>query len=163
MRKASTAYFNGKVPIIEVDNEEQDNDGSPFRDMNFYSDKELFSVTNPKDHAKKRTIDFVNSDFMNFKNNEARNPGNEFNARMNYNTMRSKHDHNNRLRECCVKSKGNTHKSKNSRSATMRNSIGSQFGKTQTTRAMHQRGKSFNQISNKHVHECDDNIDDIEL
>lgn len=48
MRKASTAVLNNsKAPIIEVDNEEQSFDESPFREQNFYDEKELFQ--NPKD------------------------------------------------------------------------------------------------------------------
>ena len=99
---------------------------------------------------------------MNFKNNEARMPGyDEFQVRMNFNTMRSKKDFNNRTRECCMKHKGNLHTTKHSRSKTMRNAS---FGRNNTINCVHTRGKSYNgTMINIDQETNEDDIDDVDL
>jgi hypothetical protein len=61
---------------------EREKDG----DINLASTIDWFSHS---PNAKKKTRDFVNSDFMKFEENLARGPGDRFQARMEWNTLRS--------------------------------------------------------------------------
>jgi hypothetical protein len=54
--------------------------------MNLHSTIDWFGMS---PNVKKKTNDFINSDFMKFEENLARGPGDRFAARMEWNTLRS--------------------------------------------------------------------------
>lgn len=84
-------------------------------------------------NTKKQTQDFINSDFMKFEENRARGPAERFQARMDWNTLRSRQNAHNLTRDCCIPSEGNNYSTtRTRRSKNMNTDLQTRFRRNRT-------------------------------